>query len=96
MQRSTDCSSIRRPRSRALPACRSSTTDFRWLGAGSPKSDVDTVTIEVGDVNTAPVNTVPAAQTIDQDGMLLFSSATGTAIIDQLMPMPVAQPFRSH
>ncbi|MGB5297122.1 MAG: hypothetical protein WBN48_00155, partial [Thiogranum sp.] len=57
-----------------------STTDFGGSGAGSPKSDVDTVTVEVGDINTAPVNTVPAEQTIDQDGMLLFSSATGTAI----------------
>ena len=56
------------------------TTDFGGGGAGGAKSDTDTVTIEVGDVNTAPVNTVPAAQTIEQDGMLLFSSATGTAI----------------
>ena len=57
-----------------------STTDFGGVGAGSPATDVDGVTIEVGDVNTVPVNTVPAAQTIDQDGMLLFSSGTDTAI----------------
>ena len=56
------------------------TTDFGGSGAGSPKSDVDTVTIEVGDVNTAPVNTVPGAQTIDINGMVVFSSSTGTAI----------------
>jgi hypothetical protein len=57
-----------------------STTDFAGGGAGEVKTDIDAFTIEVGDVNTAPVNTVPAAQTIDQDGMLLFSSTTGTAI----------------
>ncbi|MGD8957408.1 MAG: cadherin domain-containing protein, partial [Chromatiaceae bacterium] len=44
-----------------------------------------TVTIDLNNldepgVNDAPVNSVPGAQTIDQDGMLLFSSATGTAI----------------
>ena len=32
------------------------TTDFA-AGVAAPKTDVDAVTIEVGDVNTAPVNT---------------------------------------
>ncbi len=57
-----------------------STTDSGAGGAASPENDTDAVTIEVGDVNSPPVNTVPAAQTINQDGMLLFSGATGTAI----------------
>ena len=58
------------------------TTDFA-AGGGSPKTDIDAVTIEVGDVNTAPVNSVPSTLTLDpivQNGMLLFSSARGTAI----------------
>ncbi len=58
------------------------TTDFA-AGGGSPKTDTDTVTIEVGDVNTAPVNSMPSTLTLDpivQNGMLLFSSARGTAI----------------
>ncbi|NNK94863.1 MAG: DUF4347 domain-containing protein, partial [Desulfobacterales bacterium] len=57
-----------------------STTDYGKGGTGTPKSDVDSVTIEIGDVNSAPVNNIPGAQTIDQNGMLLFSAATGTAI----------------
>ncbi|MDX1698471.1 MAG: cadherin domain-containing protein, partial [Thiohalobacterales bacterium] len=47
--------------------------------------DTATVTIDLNNldeagVNDAPENTVPGAQTIEQDGMLLFSSATGTAL----------------
>jgi hypothetical protein len=57
-----------------------STTDFGKAGTGTPKSDVDSITIEVGDVNSAPVNSVPSAQTIDMNGMVLFSSTTGTEI----------------
>ena len=56
------------------------TTDFGRSGASSPKSDTDSVTVEVGVVNHAPVNTVPAAQAIDVNGIALFSSATGTQI----------------
>ena len=53
----------------------------RRLGA----YDTATVTVDLNNVdeagiNDAPENTVPADQTIEQDGMLLFSSATGTAI----------------
>ena len=57
-----------------------STTDSGAGGATSAENDTDAVTIEVGDVNSAPVNTVPGAQAIETNGMLLFSTATGSAI----------------
>ena len=63
-----------------LAAVQIGTTDFGGGGAGSPESDTDSITVEVGDVNHAPVNTVPAAQATDIGGMVLFSSATGTQI----------------
>ena len=56
------------------------TTDFGAGGAAAPKSDTDSITVEVGAVNHAPVNTVPAGQAIDVNGMVLFSTATGTLV----------------
>ncbi len=53
------------------------TSDF--CGGGT-KTDADSISIEVGTVNSAPVNSVPADQLIDMNGMLLFSSANGNAI----------------
>jgi hypothetical protein len=43
-------------------------------------SDTDTVAISVAALNKAPVNTVPGAQTVDEDTNLVFSSGNGNAI----------------
>jgi hypothetical protein len=43
-------------------------------------SDTDTVAISVQALNKAPVNTVPGAQTVDEDTNLVFSSGNGNAI----------------
>ena len=45
------------------------------LGGG-----VVSATITVNALNTAPVNTVPGAQSLDEDGTLVFSAGTGNAI----------------
>lgn len=51
------------------------------LNDGLVTSDPYTVTLGVTAVNDAPVNTVPGAQTINEDsGALVFSSANGRAI----------------
>src|SRR4030095_1372597 len=44
------------------------------------QTDVDSIAITVNAVNDAPVNTVPAAQTMSEDGTLTFSTANGNAI----------------
>ncbi|WP_257666067.1 BspA family leucine-rich repeat surface protein [Parapedobacter tibetensis] len=49
-------------------------------GTGSSEADATTVTLMVTAINDAPVNTVPAAQSVDQDGVLVFSSGNGNAI----------------
>jgi hypothetical protein len=56
------------------------TNDLGNTGTGGVLVDTDSVTIDVFDFNMPPVNTVPSAQTINEDGMLLFASATGTGI----------------
>ena len=56
------------------------TNDLGNAPAAAPQSDSDLININVIVVNDPPVNTVPGAQTIDKDGMLLFSSTTGTAL----------------
>ena len=56
------------------------TNDLGNSGTGGALSDTDLINIDVIAINDPPVNTVPDAQTIQQDGMLLLSSATGTAI----------------
>src|SRR6185312_8276674 len=56
------------------------TSDQGNTGSGGAKTDVDSVAITVNAVNDAPVNTVPAAQTMSEDGTLTFSSANGNAI----------------
>src|SRR5262249_4363728 len=56
------------------------TNDQGNTGSGGPLTDVDTVAITVNSVNDAPVNTVPAAQTMNEDGTLTFSTANGNAI----------------
>ena len=49
-------------------------------GSGGAQTGSDTATINVGAVNDAPVNTVPAAQGTTQNMPLVFSSGTGNAI----------------
>src|SRR5262245_60411102 len=56
------------------------TNDQGNTGSGGALSDVDSVAITVNAVNDAPVNTVPAAQTMSEDGTLTFSVANGNAI----------------
>src|SRR5262249_55402774 len=56
------------------------TNDQGNTGSGGALSDTDTVAITVNPVNDAPVNSVPAAQTMNEDGTLTFSSAGGNAI----------------
>jgi hypothetical protein len=47
---------------------------------GQADSDVALVSITVDAVNDAPVNTVPAAQTVNEDTAKTFSSANGNAL----------------
>ncbi len=47
---------------------------------GNGGTDVQTISVTVTDINDPPINNVPGAQIIDQNGMLLFSASTGTAI----------------
>jgi len=49
-------------------------------GSGGSQNDSTTVTLVVSAVNDAPVNTVPGAQSVDQDGVLIFSSGNGNPI----------------
>ncbi|MDP1823041.1 MAG: Ig-like domain-containing protein [Archangium sp.] len=45
-------------------------------GAGSPGEDTDVVTFSWAPVNDAPVNTVPSAQPLAEEGSLLFAAGT--------------------
>src|SRR5262245_19143568 len=56
------------------------TNDQGNTGSGGALSDVDSVAITVNAVNDAPINIVPAAQTMNEDGTLTFSVAHGNAI----------------
>src|SRR4029079_5347965 len=56
------------------------TSDQGNTGSGGALQDSDTVTINVSAVNDAPINTVPAAQSIAEDASLVFSNANGNAI----------------
>jgi VCBS repeat-containing protein len=49
-------------------------------GAGGAKTDTETVTITVNAVNDAPTNTVPGAQSVDEDTPLVFSGGNGNAL----------------
>ncbi|MGR7921644.1 DUF4347 domain-containing protein [Zobellella denitrificans] len=49
-------------------------------GSGGAQSDSTTVTLVVTAVNDAPVNSVPGAQSVDQDSVLVFSSGNGNPI----------------
>ncbi|WP_198401824.1 DUF4347 domain-containing protein [Zobellella denitrificans] len=49
-------------------------------GSGGAQSDSTTVTLVVTAVNDAPVNSVPGAQSVVQDSVLVFSSGNGNPI----------------
>ncbi len=56
------------------------TSDLGSSGAGGAKTDADTLTIGTAPGNSAPVNSVPATQTMSEDGNLVFSAAGGNGI----------------
>src|SRR5207248_2052184 len=63
------------------PATLTITTDDQGnTGTGGAKSDTDTVAITVNAVNDAPVNSVPGAQSTNENSSLVFSSANGNPI----------------
>ncbi|MBA0198298.1 DUF4347 domain-containing protein [Pectobacterium brasiliense] len=49
-------------------------------GSGGAKTASGTVTLSIDAVNDAPVNGVPAAQVVQQDGALVFNTANGNLI----------------
>jgi len=49
-------------------------------GSGGALTDSSTVTLDVTAVNDAPVNSIPTAQSVDQDASLIFSSGNGNQI----------------
>ncbi len=59
-----------------------STNDNGNTGAGGPKIDTDSVAINVAAVNDAPVNNVPAAQTVNEDTPLVFTGGNAISISD--------------
>ena len=56
------------------------TNDQGNTGTGGAQIDTDTVAITVNAVNDAPVNTVPAAQSTNEDTALVFSTGNGNQI----------------
>ena len=56
------------------------TSDLGNTGAGGPLTDTDTVNITVNAVNDAPVNSVPAAQTTNEDTALVFSAGNSNLV----------------
>ncbi len=58
------------------------TDDNGFTGTGGAKSDSDNIIINVTAVNDAPVNTVPGAQTTNEDTALTFTGANAITIAD--------------
>ncbi|MBI4357498.1 MAG: FG-GAP repeat protein, partial [Gammaproteobacteria bacterium] len=56
------------------------TNDQGNTGTGGAKTDTDTVTITANAVNDAPVNSVPGAQSVNEDTVLEFKTANSNAI----------------
>ncbi len=54
--------------------------DLGNTGLGGPLTDSKSIGLTISAVNDAPINTVPAAQTIQEDNVLLFSSTNGKQI----------------
>jgi hypothetical protein len=57
------------------------TNDQGFTGSGGPLSDSDTVPITFNAVNDGPVNTVPGAQSTNENTPLVFSSGNGNQIL---------------
>jgi acyl dehydratase len=56
------------------------TNDLGNFGTGGPLTDIDSVTVNVTAVNDAPTNTVPGAQTTNEETARVFSSGNGNQI----------------
>ena len=56
------------------------TSDLGNTGAGGPLTDTDTVNITVNAIDDAPVNSVPAAQTTNEDTALVFSAGNSNLV----------------
>ena len=56
------------------------TTSFTYTVTSGGVTETATVTVNVTAVNDAPVSTIPGAQTIAEDGTIVFSPAGGNAI----------------
>lgn len=57
------------------------TNNYAIVWTGNGPGDADGVFVrQFGDANLPPVNSVPTAQSVDEDGDLLFSGATGNLI----------------
>ena len=56
------------------------TDDQGNTGSGGALTDTDTVGITVNAVNDAPLNTVPSAQSMNEDASLVFSTLNGNLI----------------
>lgn len=56
------------------------TSDQGNTGSGGTQTDTDVVTIDVIDLNSAPVITVPSPQNVNEDTSLVFSAGGGNAI----------------
>jgi VCBS repeat-containing protein len=56
------------------------TDDLGQTGVGGPKTTTSTVGITVGQVDVAPVDTVPGAQTLAENATLVFSGAHANEI----------------
>ena len=58
-------------------------------------TDSDNVAITVNPVNDAPVNTVPAAQAVNEDAALVFSAGNANQVLDR-RPRRRGEPGRCH
>src|SRR5439155_1685699 len=56
------------------------TNDQGNTGSGGAQSDTDTVALTVNAVNDAPVNSVPGAQSTNEDTAKVFSNGNGNAL----------------
>jgi hypothetical protein len=56
------------------------TNDQGNTGIGGAQFDSDTINITVSDVNDAPVNVVPAVQTLSEEESITFNSANGNRV----------------
>jgi VCBS repeat-containing protein len=57
-------------------------SDLGHNGSGGAQTDTDAIPVTVTAVNDAPVNTVPGAQTFDEDTTKTFTGATALSVAD--------------